>query len=104
MKVYIHDNSRKLVRISFGYLESISFENTTVKEVFDKAIEIFSKEKLNLEFEIKDHNPTKKPETSIALVMQVREENQGIKGGSKSKTLYGLTAIQAKEILLKAIN
>jgi hypothetical protein len=104
MKVHIPKEPNKLIRISFGYIESVSLEETTVNDVYNKAIDIFSKQKVKLTFEVDNHNPIKKPETSIGMVMQIREEDKGIKGGSKSKTLYGLTPKEAKDIFLKELS
>lgn len=90
------------VRISFGY-KSITFADTTVEEVYNLAIKIFSRAKVNATIELKNHNPLKKPSAELTLLMTVREEgsrhrNNGHKGKSKNKTLYGLSDEHAMEI------
>ena len=45
MKLY-DTTEEKLIRISFGFGKSISFQDTTVKEVFDCFIKVFENYKL----------------------------------------------------------
>jgi hypothetical protein len=104
MKVY-EQKHKEIVRISFGPKHSMSFEDTTVKDVFDLAIRVFSEYKLERRIVFKG-NPFDKPESGNKLIVTIRHESgayakRGYKGKSKSKTMFGLTGKQAKEYFVE---
>lgn len=85
----------EIVRIQFGNSKSISFEDTTIHEVFDVMVNVFSELKLNTTLELKNHSVFTKPSTLIVSRVNVRYEGFNYKktnhkGASKNKTLYGI--------------
>lgn len=95
-----------VVRLYFGS-KSFSFRNTTPKEVFDTAMKAFKEVKINKTIELKNCSVFDSPKSELCLRITARIEASGnkkakfIKGNSKSKTIYGLTAEEAKDIFLK---
>lgn len=100
MKLY-DTTEEKLIRISFGFGKSISFQDTTVKEVFDCFIKVFENYKFTASFEVNNFSPLQKPSTQTALIVSVRKEGKeegkakGYKGESKNKTLYCINQDEA---------
>lgn len=99
MKEYIKNNE-PIVRIQFGKnipTYSMSFTDTTVKEVAEIAIKIFNNERVNIH--INDVCPLTANSDILSVLVNVREERGSLKmKGSKSITLYGLTSFQAFDI------
>lgn len=103
MKVKRKEEAKKFVRITFGYSYSMAFEDTTIQDVYDLMIMVFSNHKVSGTIEIKDHNPLKKIESSVGVVVQVREEASkkilpNSKGKSKAKMIYFMDAKEAYDV------
>ena len=104
MKVYKQEH-KEIVRISFGSKHSISFEDTSVNEVYDLTIKVLSKMKLKRTINI-NGSPFDRPTKELSIILSVRHESgayklRGYKGKSKSKTMFGITGIEAKEYFEK---
>ena len=98
MKVY--NRTPRLVRISFGSSHSVAFEDTTVQELFDLAIRIFSDIGISRSYSVSgspvDHQSFQK------ILLSVRESvGSDKKGKSLKKTLYCITGEEAKEYFMK---
>lgn len=100
MKVY-EQTEFNVVRISFGPKDSMTFQDTTIDELYGIAYRMFSKLKINKTIKLKG-NPFNKPTVDVSLVLSIREEKaslkaKGYKGKSRNKTMYGLTGPEAKK-------
>jgi hypothetical protein len=92
-----------MVRISFDARCSMTLVDCTVQEVYKLALEIFEKIQVTSTVQIVKHSPLQKPQSMMGIVMTVREESvtnkdNGYKGKSKNKTLYGLNAEEALKV------
>jgi len=104
MKVFRVEQNN-IVRISFGS-KSMSFTETTVAEVYDIFLQVFDGYNINETIVLKNHSVFEKPSTLLNFVVNVREEGGGLKskyykGGSKSKTMYGITKEKALNVFAK---
>lgn len=91
-----------IVRIQFGKkvdTHSISFTDTTVEEVMDVAVKVFKEHRITKTIVLENASPLSTIMAETSILMHVREEQGSRKmNGSKSKSLYGLTAKEAFEI------
>lgn len=95
IKKFVAPNN--LIRIQFGFDQSVSFIDTTVDKVFRIATKLFSETKIEF--------VAKASEAPEKLGVYVRSEEGsyskvGRVNGSKSLTIYGLTSLEAKEVFL----
>jgi hypothetical protein len=108
MKIYRVERADNIIRLSFNAHISISFEETTIEEVYNLFLKAF--ENVEVESCVLQHNVLKKPMTKHKVLVQVRNEgviegkNRGYKGVSKSKTLYGIREDEAKKLFLQYYN
>jgi len=102
MELFEKDN-RELIRIQFGYHTSITFTDTTVINLFDIAIKVFSAIKIDKTLVVKG-SPLTSPKAELSIILSVREEGsvhgKHQKGKAKSKTMFGLSGEEAKQIFL----
>jgi len=93
MKVY-EKKPTPIVRLSFGHNLSIAFEETTVDNVYDLAIRVFSsmQHKKVIRF---TGSPFTSPKED-KLILTVRHELGAKKTNSRSKTMFSITAEKAK--------
>ena len=104
MKEYKQEHT-EIVRLSFGSKKSISFQDTSVAEVYDLALKVFSEMTVTRTIEL-EASPLDKPMEKLSLIMTIRHESgayklRGYKGKSKSKTLFGLTVEEAYDYFHK---
>lgn len=104
MKLFKIEKSPKIVRISFNAHVSVTFEETTIDEVYELALKVFKD--VHVANMIVEHNVLEKPQPKKKTLLQVREEGIAYsdskhKGPSKSKTLYGINEEEAKKHFLE---
>lgn len=95
MKIYSKPPPTDLILIQFGGKKSVSFTETTVQEVLNKFLDIFSKLDIERTVTLKG-SPLDSPKKSGAITVQVRHYRSGIpRKGGRSRQVYGLTSEEA---------
>ncbi len=104
MKLH-EEQATTLIRIQFGMKEvtkSVSFEDTTVFEVYDLFLKVFSDWKITKTLKLENHCPLSTIKSNTSLTCMIREEfGREKKPASKSKSLYGVSSLEAHDYFVK---
>ncbi|MHA2218064.1 MAG: hypothetical protein ACXACY_19185 [Candidatus Hodarchaeales archaeon] len=103
MKIFKIEKVQHIVRISFNAHTSITFEETTIEEVYEIFLKVFKD--VETTGALLRHKVLQKPMTEKKTLITVRQEGviniaTKYKGVSKSKTLYGIAEAEAKKIFM----
>lgn len=102
MKIFQKEKT-ELVRIQFGYNISLTLTDTTLIELFDVVIKVFSAIEIDKTLIVKG-SPLSSPKAELSIQLSVREEGYSHgkyqKGKARSKTMFGLSGEEAKQIFL----